>query len=77
MLTIGEFLVEQVWQLGLLFGLLVASAYFAGAETALFSLSRSQLYKLERDSRRSARLAASLMRNPASVLTTVLLGTNI
>ncbi|MCD4699666.1 MAG: hemolysin family protein [Phycisphaerae bacterium] len=77
MLTIGEFLVEQVWQVGLLCLLLVASAYFAGAETALFSLSRSQLYRLERDARRSARLAATLMRSPESVLTTVLLGTNI
>lgn len=76
-MTIGEFLVEQVWQVGLLLVLLTASAYFAGAETALFSLSRSQLYQLERDSRRSARLAASLMRRPASVLTTVLLGTDI
>lgn len=77
MLTIGEFLVEQIWQVGLLCLLLVASAYFAGAETALFSLSRSQLYRLGQDHRRSARLAASLMHSPASVLTTVLLGTNI
>ncbi len=77
MLTIGEFLVEQVWQVGLLCLLLAASAYFAGAETALFSLTRSQLYRLGQDSRRSARLAASLMHNPQSVLTTVLLGTNI
>ncbi len=76
-MTIGEFLVEQVWQVGLLCLLLVASAYFAGVETALFSLSRSQLHRLGQDSRRSAKLAASLMQNPGSVLTTVLLGTNV
>lgn len=76
-MTIGEFLVEQVWQMGLLCLLLVASAYFAGAEAALFSLSGSQLHRLGQDSRRSAKLAASLMQNPGSVLTTVLLGNNV
>ena len=76
-MTIGEFLVEPVWQMGLLCLLLVASAYFAGAEAALFSLSGSQLHRLGQDSRRSAKLAASLMQNPGSVLTTVLLGNNV
>lgn len=77
MLTFGEFLVEQAWQFVALGALLVGSAFFSGAETALFSLSRGELFRMEHDSRRLVRLAPSLMRRPGNVLTTVLLGTNI
>jgi putative hemolysin len=76
-LTIGEFLIEQAWRLGLLALLLAGAAFFSGAETALFALSRGELFRLAHDSRRLARLAAALMRRPDNVLTTVLLGTNL
>ena len=75
--TIGEFLARELPHLLVLVVLLALGAYFSGAETALFSLSRGELFNLARDERRLGRLAAGLMRRPDNVLTTVLLGTNI
>ncbi len=75
--TIGAFCVRQAWQLLVLVGLLAGSAFFSGAETAVFALSRGQLYRLGQDSRRWVRVVPRLMRRPDSVLTTVLLGTNV
>ena len=76
-MTFGGFLLEQAWHLVLLAGLLACSAFFSGSETALFALSRGQLYRLSQDPRPLARLPASLMRHPDRVLTTVLLGNNV
>ncbi len=76
-MTFGEFLADQVWQLVLLCGLLAAAAFFSGAETALFSLSRGELFALGQDPRKMARMVPLLMRRPGNVLTTVLLGTNV
>ena len=76
-MTFGEFLLAESGSLALLGGLLAAGAFFSGAETALFSLSRGQLYRLGQDSSRLARLVPALMRHPDNVLTTVLLGTNV
>ena len=75
--TISQFLLAEYGQLLLLLALLAAGAFFSGAETALFSLSRGQLYQLAHSDRRLQRMAASLMRHPDNLLTTVLLGTNI
>ena len=75
--TIGEFLAREVPHLAVLVVLLAAGAFFSGAETALFSLSRGELFNLARDDRRLSRLAASIMGQPDNVLTTVLLGTNV
>lgn len=76
-MTISQFLLAEYGQLLLLLALLAAGAFFSGAETALFSLSRGQLYQLAHADHRLQRMAASLMRRPDNVLTTVLLGTNI
>jgi len=76
-MTFGEFLATQALHLVALAALLAAGAFFSGAETALFSLSRGQLFRMRQDPHRLVRLAASLMRRPDNVLTTVLLGTNI
>ncbi len=57
--------------------LLVAAAFFAAAETALFALSPGQLYRLEREGGRLGAAAGRLMRDPGGVLTTVLLWTNV
>ena len=53
--------------------LLIASAFFSGSETALFSLSRGRLHRL-RQAGASGRMAAALMRDPHRVLNTLLLG---
>ena len=76
-MTISQFLLAEYGQLLVLLALLAAGAFFSGAETALFSLSRGQLYQLAHAGGRLPRLAADLMRRPDNVLTTVLLGTNI
>ncbi len=76
-MTIGDFLAARAWELAALAALLAASAFFSGAETALFSLSRAELFALGQDSRKLARMVPALMRRPGNVLTTVLLGTNL
>ena len=70
----GAFLAGHVLQLVLLAGLLVASAFFSGSETALFSLTGSQRHRLQHSSQRLARLAASLVAKPRALLNTLLLG---
>jgi len=54
--------------------LLGASAFFSGAETALFSLSRQHLRRFRASASRARRAAARLMDDPRRVLLTVLLG---
>ncbi len=66
-----EFLAEHVWQLITLFVLLVLSGFFSGSETAMFSLSRSQVHRMRHSA--SGRLVASLLDNPPKLLSTLLL----
>ena len=76
-ITFAEFVFAEAGALTLLLALLAVGAFFSGSETALFSLSRGQLYRLSQSSGRLPKLAAALMRRPDSVLTTVLLWTNV
>ncbi|MCD6303823.1 MAG: HlyC/CorC family transporter [Planctomycetes bacterium] len=68
----GEFLAARAGQLALLAGLLCLSAFFSGSETALFSLSPGQLYRLGR-SGGGGRRAAELMNRPHEILQVLLL----
>lgn len=70
----GQFLISHAWQLALMAALLVFSGFFSGTETALFSLSRGQLYRMSRSRSTSRRLVGSLMVKPARVLHSLLLG---
>lgn len=54
--------------------LLLLSAFFSGAETAFFSLSRIYLKKLENSHKGSASRILSLLRKPRQLLITLLLG---
>lgn len=58
----------------LLSALLAASAFFSGAETALFALSRHELSRFARDGRASRRIVANLMRHPRKLLLTLMIG---
>lgn len=69
-----DYLLGQWWRLVLLAVLLAVSGFFSGTETALFNLSRGQLYRLNRSQTRTRRLVASLMRRPRRLLQTLLLG---
>ncbi len=55
-------------------GLLVASAFFSGSETALFGLTEHERAELSRRAPLSGRAAASLLRDPRMLLITILLG---
>ncbi|HPS38328.1 MAG TPA: hemolysin family protein [Candidatus Cloacimonadota bacterium] len=58
----------------LIFILLVLSAFFSGSETALFSLSRLQLKKLENLDTSGAKRVLKMLRKPRQLLITLLLG---
>jgi putative hemolysin len=61
-------------QILLLAALLLTSAFFSGAETALFALSRHELQRFRQDKRPSRRLVADLMRHPRRLLLTLMIG---
>lgn len=54
--------------------LLVASAFFSGAETALFSLSRHERLRFSQDKHASRRRVAELLRRPRRLLLTLMIG---
>ncbi len=63
--------------MGLLFFLLLLSAFFSGSETALMSLNRYQLRHKSREGHRGARLAERLLKRPDRVIGLILLGNNL
>ncbi|MFP4106543.1 MAG: hemolysin family protein [Phycisphaerae bacterium] len=69
----GEFLVSNLWALVTMVILLMLSAFFSGTETALFQLSRGQLYRLTATGAKG-RLVGRLMSQPQRVLSTILMG---
>jgi len=54
--------------------LFALSAFFSGSETALFSLSRIQLKRLENSDKSSAKRILKLLSKPRQILITLLLG---
>ena len=69
----GEFLTSHAWQLVSMAALMAGSAFFSGSETAMFTLSRGQLYRL-RNAGGAGRIVTSLMARPRRLLNTLLLG---
>ncbi len=63
--------------MGLLFVLLLLSAFFSGSETALMSLNRYQLRHKSREGHRGARLAETLLKRPDRLIGLILLGNNL
>jgi putative hemolysin len=63
-----------VWMLAVLAALLLASGFFSGSETALFTLSRCDLDTFRASSRGLERQAARLARRSNRLLNTLLLG---
>lgn len=63
--------------IGLLFVLLLLSAFFSGSETALMSLNRYQLRHKSREGHRGARTAEKLLKRPDRVIGLILLGNNL
>ncbi len=66
-----------VWLVVTLGVLIVFSAFFSGSETALISSGRIKLNLLADKKLRGAKLAMFLIKNPADVLATILVGNNL
>jgi putative hemolysin len=64
--------VSLLWRLGACFALLVASAFFAGSETALFSLSRVQKEALGRREDALSRRVLGLLSQPRRLIITII-----
>jgi Mg2+/Co2+ transporter CorB len=62
--------------IGLLFFLLLLSAFFSGSETALMSLNRYKLRHKARAGHRGARIAEKLLERPDRLIGLILLGNN-
>ncbi len=65
---------SSLWELLLMLFLLVGSAFFSGAETAFFNLSRRQVADLKKSQAKLQNLAAKLIAKPTSLLSCLLFG---
>lgn len=62
----------------LIFAVLISiSAFFAGSETAIFSISKLKLHQLVREERKGVHSLTKLKSNPNKLLATILIGNNI
>lgn len=74
---IMEVLLEHLLALETMAVLLCFSAFFSGAETAFFSLSRQQITELRKNGGRASRLVGSLLDKPTELLIAILLGNTL
>ena len=65
---------QNIFLIFFLTALLCCSAFFSGTETAMFSLTRIQLFELQKEERISSRLVFGLLENPSDLLVSVLFG---
>lgn len=65
---------EYIGHIVLMLFLLVFSAFFSGAETAFFNLSRRQIKLLQQSDHKLSKLSASLLGNPKQLLSCFLFG---
>jgi putative hemolysin len=72
-----DFFWGHAWQLLVLPFLLIGSGFFSGTETAMFNLTRGQLYRMRQNQGRLGHLVVTLMRRPQRLLNTLLLGNMI
>ncbi len=68
------FVLQNSISLIILLILLVISGVFSGAETVLFSLSRHERARMKKSKNRLEVMAANLVENPRSLLTSLLMG---
>ena len=63
-----------IWELVLMLLLLVCSAFFSGAETSFFNLSRRQINSFQKSTHKLQKLAAKLLSKPKQLLSCLLFG---
>ena len=69
-----ELLIDHLLSLAIMMLLLMCSAFFSGTESALFSLSRSQIRRLRHEGHQVERLLNLLTGNPSGLLVAILFG---
>lgn len=72
-----ETLTSHLYEEIALLVLLAFSAFFSGSETALFSLTREEIRRLERAPGRSGRAILALLKSPQTLLSAILFGNMI
>ncbi|MCO5260244.1 MAG: gliding motility-associated protein GldE [Crocinitomicaceae bacterium] len=75
-IALSAFNADDVLLIGIVLLLLIASALFAGAEVAFFSLSELEKEKIKKTEKRKARIAQKLLEKPKHLLATILIGKN-
>lgn len=70
-------MIPEAFRLGLLALLFLLAAFFAGTETALFSLTRIERRRLSDRHPRLGRLVTDLLTHPRRALVTLLIGNNV
>jgi putative hemolysin len=68
---------DMMLRIVLQLGLFVVSAFFSGSETALFSLSRTELRTIRRESRANGALVQALLDQPRRLIISVLCGNQL
>jgi len=68
---------SAVIQLIVLFILILLSAFFSSAETALTTVNKIRLQNLEEEGNKNAKLVIKLISNPGKLLSTILVGNNV
>jgi Mg2+/Co2+ transporter CorB len=71
-----DFILSIPVAVGILFALLLLSAFFSGSETALTRASRARLETMQENQVRGSKRALHLIRHPERMLAAVLLGNN-
>ncbi len=66
-----------IWELILLIVLLGCSAFFSGSETALMSVSRVRLRRMEKKYPRRVGIVEGILEKPEKIIGTILLGNNL
>ena len=73
----GGLIAEHLIELPILACLLACSGFFSGSETALFSLTREQLRRYEKERSRGGDLILGLLKEPKEVLASLLFGNTV
>jgi putative hemolysin len=67
-------ILNNLWHVIIMLVLLAGSAFFSATETAFFSLSRRQINQMAQSKNRFKHLATTMLKNPKSLLSGILLG---
>ncbi len=73
----NEFDANLFIPIGIIFGLLLLSAFFSGSETALTAVSKARMHKLESDGDLKAQRVNFLIRDRERLIGAILLGNNL